>query len=196
MSAFLCNDSTVDAILTAHLLVSAAEDPNSEASVVVDQLLERGPLGAIRALEHAAPAMWLELSRVGSTMIEANVRSVEGRYPRSSLTLVGGAGHYVFRPLAVDDTIAAVWRALGAIACWKYQACEHRDSAQEAGWHFVEELRERIFETFGLVGDGVGWDVESSDHLLAERVYSRTCRDNEAGRSLDEALARWNTRAA
>jgi hypothetical protein len=90
---------------------------------------------------------------LGRELIAANVRSLTARYS-DGLTMCGYfPDGYTWRRVTTDQ--ATVHRAMGAVNCYRYQACEFD------GWRgsFADELSQRCL---GRLVDMVaeGWDYE------------------------------------
>ena len=90
---------------------------------------------------------------LGRELIAANVRSLTARYS-DGLTMCGYfPDDYTWRRVTTDQ--ATVHRAMGAVKCYRYQACEFD------GWRgsFADELSQRCLDRLvDIVSDG--WDYE------------------------------------
>jgi hypothetical protein len=86
-------------------------------------------------------------------LIDANVASLAGRYSDGYDMCHYFAEAYTWR--RVDPDRVSVPRAMGAVRCYRYQACEHD------GWRgsFADELSARVMDKLvDLISEG--WDYE------------------------------------
>ena len=94
-----------------------------------------------------------EADALGRELIDANVASLAGRYSDGVEMCHYYAEGYTWR--RVDPDRVSVPRAMGAVKCYRYQACEH------ATWRgsFADELSKAILDKLvDLISEG--WDYE------------------------------------
>lgn len=94
-----------------------------------------------------------EADALGRELIDANVRSLASRYSDGVELCNYFAETYTWQ--RVDSDLVSVPRALGAVNCYRYQACEH-DTWRGS---FADELSQRVTDKLvNLIADG--WDYE------------------------------------
>jgi hypothetical protein len=94
-----------------------------------------------------------EADALGRELIDANVASLAGRYSDGVEMCHYYAETYTWR--RVDPDRVSVPRAMGAVRCYRYQACEHD------GWRgsFADELSKAILDKLvDLISEG--WEYE------------------------------------
>jgi hypothetical protein len=114
MSAFMVDDTHIDALLTAGLLL----DPRAPL---------RWWIPGVRELTAATA------DRVGAMLLAENRRSVNHRYREDEIESI-----YQFHQLAGRPDPVVV---LSAIDCYEYQACEHPEWERSEAWAFCDALR-------------------------------------------------------
>jgi len=98
-------------------------------------------------------ASYTEADAVGRELIDANVASLAGRYSDGVELCHYFAEGYTWR--RVDPDRVSIPRAMGAVKCYRYQACEH-DSWRGS---FADELSKAILDKLvDLISEG--WDYE------------------------------------
>jgi hypothetical protein len=154
MSAYQVNRDTID------LMVSVLIEwggPGRTTSVYTYGELPSDP----ELLENTEPrggynitrTSHLEADALGRELIDANVASLAGRYSDGVEMCHYFAEGYTWR--RVDPDRVSVPRAMGAVRCYRYQACEHD------GWRgsFADELSARVMDKLvDLISEG--WDYE------------------------------------
>jgi hypothetical protein len=154
MSAYQVNKDTID--LMVSVLIEWGDglrnpytytygEPATDAELV-EQTENRNGYRITTTTHNTADAL-------GRELIAANVRSLTARYS-DGLTLCGYLpDDYTWRRVTTDQ--ATVHRAMGAVKCYRYQACEFD------GWRgsFADELSQRCLDRLvDMVSDG--WDYE------------------------------------
>ncbi len=177
MSAYQVNRDTIDLMVSVLVewggvggrspyVYTYSNLPNDE------QLLEetegRGGYNVTRATYDTADAL-------GRELIDANVKSLTARYS-DGIEMCGYFSEgYIWRRVTPDE--ASVTRAMGAVKCYRYQACEFN------GWNnsFAYELSARVMDKLvDMISEG--WDYERPAN--APRVISLMdiVRDNKGGK--------------
>ncbi len=161
MSAYQVNKDTID------LMVSVLIDwgnPGGRSPYVYtygdlpmdSELLEetegRGGYNVTRATYETADAL-------GRELIDANVKSLTARYSDGVEMCGYYSEGYTWQRVTIDD--ASVTRAMGAVKCYQYQACEFD------GWKtsFACELSARVMDKLvDMISEG--WDYERPAHSV------------------------------
>jgi hypothetical protein len=112
---------------------------------------------------------------LGRELIDANVRSLAARYSDGVEMCGYYSEGYIWRRVTSDE--ASIARAMGAVKCYQYQACEFD------GWRnsFAHELSARVMDKLvDMTSDG--WDYERPAN--APRVISLMdiVRENKGGK--------------
>jgi hypothetical protein len=154
MSAYQVNKDTIDLMVSVLIEWGRAYcepytytygEPATDAELV-EQTENRNGYRITRTDHTTADAL-------GRELIAANVRSLTARYS-DGLTMCGYLpADYVWRRVTTNQ--ATVHRAMGAVKCYRYQACEFD------GWttSFANELVNRCMDRLiDMVADG--WDYE------------------------------------
>lgn len=154
MSAYQVNKDTID------LMVSVLVDWGSRSlghtvytygvPPTDPELLEQTEIGEGYNLTRGSMT---EADALGRELIDANVRSLSARYSDGVEMCSYYAETYTWK--RVDSDLVTVARALGAVQCYRYQACEH-DTWRGS---FADELSQRVTDKLvNLIADG--WDYE------------------------------------
>lgn len=164
MSAYQVNKDTID------LMVSVISDWGSRSlgrSIYTygtppadHELLEQTE---IRDGYNITRGELTEADALGRELIDANVRSLATRYSDGVEMCSYYAESYTWQ--RVDRDQCSIPRAMGAVNCYRYQACEF------AGWRgsFADELSQRVLDRLvDMISEG--WDYERP--VNAPRVIS------------------------
>jgi hypothetical protein len=120
-------------------------------------------------------ASYTEADALGRELIDANVASLAGRYSDGvEMCHYYGEG-YTWR--RVDPDRVSIPRAMGAVKCYRYQACEHD------GWRgsFADELSKAILDKLvDLISEG--WDYERPANEPDVVSIMGLVRKNKAGK--------------
>jgi hypothetical protein len=137
-----------------------------------DELLEetegRGGHHVTRATHSTADAL-------GRELIDANVKSLTARYSDGVEMCGYYSEGYTWRRVTSDE--ASIARAMGAVKCYQYQACEY----DEWRTSFAHELSARVMDKLvDMISEG--WDYERPAN--APRVISLMdiVRENKGGK--------------
>jgi hypothetical protein len=98
-------------------------------------------------------ASYTEADALGRELIDANVKSLASRYSDGVEMCGYYSEGYTWKRVTMDD--ASVTRAMGAVRCYRYQACEHET------WRgsFADELSKAILDRLvDMISEG--WDYE------------------------------------
>lgn len=153
MSAYQVNQDTIDLMVSVLVKWGSHRSPMTYTygdeptdSELVENTENRDGYRMTRTDYTTADAL-------GRELIAANVRSLTARYS-DGLTLCGYfPDGYRWREVTREQ--ATPERAMGAVKCYRYQACEF------AGWRgsFADELSQRCLDKLvDIVSDG--WDYE------------------------------------
>lgn len=121
----------------------------------------------------------VQADALGRELIDANVASLMARYTDPD-NMPGAemcdyfAETYTWRRVTTDQ--ASVARAMGAVKCYRYQACEH------STWRgsFAEELTSRIMDKLvDMISEG--WDYERPANAPEVISIMDLVRKNKAG---------------
>lgn len=182
MSAYQVSRDTIDLMVSVLIewggpagrspyVYTYGELPNDDQ--LRQETEQRGGYNVTRATHTEADAL-------GRELIDANIASLMARYDDPDN--VPGvemcdyfAEAYTWRRVTSDEV--TVPRAMGAVRCYRYQACEH-DTWRGS---FADELSSRVMDKLvNMISDG--WDYERPAN--APRVISLMdiIRDNKGGR--------------
>ena len=155
MSAYQVNRDTIDLMVSAliewgypggrspYIYTWGALPTDPE---LLDNTEERGGYNITRA-------SYTEADALGRELIDANVASLAGRYSDGVELCSYYAEAYTWR--RVNQDTVSIPRAMGAVKCYRYQACEH-DTWRGS---FADELSARIMDKLvDLIAEG--WDYE------------------------------------
>lgn len=101
---------------------------------------------------------------IGRELIDANVRSLATRYSDGVEMCHYYSESYTWRP--VNEAAVTVGRAMGAVNCYRYQACEF------AGWRgsFAEQLTETaLHRLIEMVSNG--WDYSRDESANVVSIF-------------------------
>ena len=151
MSAYQVNQDTIDLMISALIdwggnmgrspyLYTYGDLPNDPQ--LLDETEDRGEYKITRVSHTEADAL-------GRELIDANVMSLAARYSDGVEMCHYFAEGYTWR--RVDPDTVSVPRAMGAVNCYRYQACEH------ATWRgsYADELSQRVMDRLvSLISEG------------------------------------------
>ena len=118
---------------------------------------------------------YTEADALGRELIDANVASLAGRYSDGVDMCEYFAEGYTWR--GVDPDLVSVPRAMGAVNCYRYQACEH------ATWRgsYADELSQRVMDHLvSIISEG--WDYERPANAPVRVSLANIARNNKAGK--------------
>jgi len=176
MSAYQVNRDTIDLMVSVLIEwggVSRTTSVYTYGALPMDAELlenteERGGYNITRTGHTEADAL-------GRELIDANVRSLAARYSDGVEMCGYYSEGYTWRRVTSDE--ASIARAMGAVRCYQYQACEFD------GWRgsFAHELSARVMDKL-VDMTSEGWDYERPAN--APRVISLMdiVRDNKGGK--------------
>jgi hypothetical protein len=163
MSAYQVNSDTIDLIVSVLVswnkrgastyVYTYGEDP-TDPEVIAETELGRGYM-MTRADYTTADAL-------GRELIDANVRSLASRYSDGVELCSYYSESYTFRP--VLESQVSVARAMGAVNCYRYQACEFD------GWRgsFAEGLTNAAMDRLvDIVSTGWDYSREESPKIVS-----------------------------
>ena len=177
MSAYQVNSDTIDLMVSVLIewggpgnrspyLYTWGELPNDPQ--LLEETEDRGDYKITRASHTEADAL-------GRELIDANVASLAGRYSDGVEMCHYFAEGYTWR--RVDPDTVSVPRAMGAVNCYRYQACEH------ATWRgsYADELSKRVMDRLvDIISDG--WDYERPANAPQVVSIMDLVRKNKAGK--------------
>jgi hypothetical protein len=121
-------------------------------------------------------ATYTEADALGRELIDANVKSLASRYSDGVEMCSYFAEGYTWQRVTMDD--ASVTRAMGAVKCYRYQACEHE------AWRgsFADELSKAILDRLvDMVSEG--WDYERPANAPKVISIMDMVRNNARGKA-------------
>jgi hypothetical protein len=154
MSAYQVNQDTVDLIVSVLVswnkrggspTVYTYGEPPTDEQLITETETGRGYM--------MTRADYTTADAIGRELIDANVKSLATRYSDGVEMCSYYSESYTWKP--VLDSQVLVARAMGAVNCYRYQACEHD------GWRgsFADELSARVMDKLvDLISEG--WDYE------------------------------------
>lgn len=177
MSAYQVNQDTIDLMISALIdwggnmgrspyLYTYGELPNDPQ--LLEETEDRGEYKITRVSHTEADAL-------GRELIDANVMSLAARYSDGVEMCHYFAEAYTWR--RVDPDTVSVPRAMGAVNCYRYQACEH------INWRgsYADELSQRVMDRLvGLISEG--WDYERPANAPQVVSIMDLVRKNKGGK--------------
>ncbi len=163
MSAYQVNQDTIDLIVS--VLVSWNKRGGSPyaytygESPTDEQLITETELGRGYMMTRAD---YTTADALGRELIDANVRSLASRYSDGVELCSYYSESYTFRP--VNEAQVTVARAMGAVNCYRYQACEFD------GWRgsFAEGLTNAAMDRLvDIVSTGWDYSREESPKIVS-----------------------------
>lgn len=154
MSAYQVNKDTIDLMVSALIEWGGyGRSPNVYTWGALPNDPELLEITEAREGYNITRASHTEADALGRELIDANVTSLAARYSDGVEMCHYYAEGYTWR--RVDPDRVSIPRAMGAVKCYRYQACEH------ATWRgsFADELSKAILDKLvDLISEG--WDYE------------------------------------
>ena len=156
MSAYVVNDTHIDAILTGALRIGAHLGPLRWWYPALDHTKALAPQQANRRELTQETA-----GRVGAMLLAENQRSVNRRYGAADWEIP-----YLLTELQGAPNAVVILKALN---CYEYQSCEHTGWPTTEAYHFCQALRHRAIRELP------GYD-EAPWEIVDPTVYLTTLR--------------------
>jgi len=145
MSAFVCSNDHIDALLTFAINSSVSYWNGTDRTAIT---------------RHNA-------TEVGAILIDENLRSVGERYRGDLGGEDNAAAEYVFRTFGhVPDAVAV----LKGCSCYDYQACETDDYNKSVAYTIVDAIRAAAIRRLPGYENAEGWEFRRPQ---AQPVYSK-----------------------
>lgn len=171
MSAFMVGKDHIDGLLTAGLEWSRPSrlkwfypeiGPDDER----DAYARGVPWGprCIELCEERRRELTLEsVGRVGAMLLAENRASVNHRYDEEEWE-----EPYLFEPLpGISDPVIV----LKAIACYRYQSCEHPEWERSEARVFIDALEQKAIVHLPGYDDAPGWEIRDRDVFVRARAH-------------------------
>jgi hypothetical protein len=121
---------------------------------------------------------WDNADEVGQMLVDECVRSVSYRYPQDDPQkgeLPGPIDAYYLHPYTFarwNRHLEAVV-VLKAVACYRYQSCEHPEWESSEAYQFCEALEQAAIWALPGMSEAAGWDLTEEDRNPASVIRLR-----------------------
>lgn len=100
---------------------------------------------------------------LGQLLWRENYRSVMGRYPDCNPDNLPGPNDFspadiAFYTFERSRTVPTVAQTYNMLRCYEYQSCEHDDWQTSPAHRFVEQLKDKLFQTYEDVKRDNTWE--------------------------------------